>query len=108
MTKLLRAAWLRITAAYAERRYNAHLSETSFKPDTSPCLIAPPITHEMKMRGTAWARTVDGGWREVCNFCGGNCGQCGMTERLGNPGFSFDRIIDNSGMKAGCSGLPRG
>jgi hypothetical protein len=108
LSKLARAAWLRIVDAYVRWRYNAYSSEKSFTPDTSPCLIAPPRTFEMKQRGTTWARTVDGGWREVCDTCGGNCGQCGMTERLGNPGFSFDRILDKTGMRNGVpAGLPR-
>jgi hypothetical protein len=102
----LKAAWTRIVAAYAEWRYDARFSEESFTPDTSPGRIAPPITHEMKMRGTSWARTVGGGWREVCDTCGGNCGQCGMTERLGNPGFSLDRIIAKTGMNNPPAGLP--
>jgi hypothetical protein len=105
--KELKAAWTRIVAAYVEWRYNARFSEETFTPDTSAA-IAPPVTHEMKMRGTSWARTVAGTWREVCDTCGGNCGQCGMTERLGNPGFSLDRILDKTGMRNGTpAGLPR-
>lgn len=91
----------RLAAWYCEQRYGAFLTEDVADLDTSPCIIAPVRTHEMRSRGTIWAKTATGGWREVCDFCGGNCGQCGMTERLGNPGFSFDRIIDKSGMKAG-------
>jgi hypothetical protein len=103
--KLLRAAWLRITTAYVEWKYQAMPSEKHFTPDTSPCRIAPPRTFEMKMRGTIWAQTVEGGWREVCDTCGGNCGQCGMTERLGNPGFSLDRIIAKTGMNNPVNGI---
>lgn len=33
------------------------------------------------------------GW--VCEFCGGNCGQCGMTDFVGNAPFSFDRIASH-------------
>lgn len=36
-------------------------------------------------------RRNNGQW--VCTTCGGNCGQCGMTDFIGNPGFSFDRIV---------------
>lgn len=31
----------------------------------------------------------------ACRTCGGNCGQCGNTNMLGNIGFSFDKLIDN-------------
>ena len=33
-------------------------------------------------RGYRWI-WHDGRWHEVCDFCGGNCGQCGNTSRLG-------------------------
>lgn len=33
----------------------------------------------------------DGVW--ACTVCGGNCGQCGMTDFYGNIGFSFDHIV---------------
>lgn len=36
-------------------------------------------------------RRDNGQW--VCTTCGGNCGQCGMTDFIGNVGFSFDRIV---------------
>jgi hypothetical protein len=98
--KLLRAIWQRATAAYALARYNAYPSDASI--DTSPSPITPPITIEMKQRGTTWAKRADGGWREVCD----TCGQCGMTERLGNPGFSLDRIIAKTGMNNPVAGLP--
>ena len=35
-------------------------------------------------------RNNKGQW--VCSFCGGNCGQCGMTDFVGNVPYSFDRI----------------
>lgn len=31
----------------------------------------------------------------VCSFCGGNCGQCGDTDILGNVPFSFDKIVES-------------
>jgi len=34
--------------------------------------------------------------RPVCSTCGGNCGQCGNTETLGNIGFSFDTIVNSA------------
>lgn len=100
LMRLARAAWLRIVDAYVRRRYNARMTEDGYTP------VAPPRTCQMEMRGTVWARTVDGGWREICDTCGGNCGQCGMTERLGNPGFSLDRIINKTGMNNPPAGLP--
>jgi hypothetical protein len=105
MKKLLRAAWLRITAAYVEWRYNAYPSEKTEPADTSPCPIAPPLTIEMKQRGTVWGRTVDGGWREVCDTCGGNCGQCGMTERLGNMPVDLMRLVRKTGMDQPVNGI---
>lgn len=32
----------------------------------------------------------DGKW--ACTTCGGNCGQCGMTDFYGNIGFSMDHL----------------
>lgn len=33
----------------------------------------------------------DGKW--ACTTCGGNCGQCGNTDLLGNIGLDFDRLV---------------
>lgn len=32
----------------------------------------------------------------VCATCGGNCGQCGNTDTLGNIGFDFQTIVDSA------------
>jgi hypothetical protein len=37
---------------------------------------------------------VKGEWREVCDFCRGNCGQCGLTSRIGNVPANMDSMID--------------
>lgn len=105
MKRWFQAMWRRFVAWYAFVRYGAYFSEKTEQPilDTA---IAPPRTIEMVQRGTVWAKAADG-WREVCDTCGGNCGQCGMTERLGNPGFSLDRIIKKTGMNNPVAGLPR-
>ena len=52
---------------------------------------SPVVTQEMRDLGTQWVRQRDE-WREVCGTCGGNCGQCGMTERLGNIPVNLDEI----------------
>lgn len=106
MKRLLNAAWLRIVSALAKLIHDARLSEKGLTLDTT-CRIAPPVTHEMAMRGTGWTRR-DGVWCEYCTTCGGNCGQCGMTERLGNPGFDLDHIVKATGMNQPVAGLPRG
>jgi hypothetical protein len=31
----------------------------------------------------------------VCSTCGGNCGQCGYTDTLGNIPFDFQFMINN-------------
>lgn len=31
----------------------------------------------------------------ACISCGGNCGQCGNTSKLGNIGFSFNGIVNS-------------
>lgn len=60
----------------------------------------PPISTEMQRLGLTWAYITDpngpasnGRWIEVCDFCGGNCGQCGMTGRIGNIPFDMERMI---------------
>ena len=32
----------------------------------------------------------------ACATCGGNCGQCGMTDTLGNIGFDFQTVVDSA------------
>jgi hypothetical protein len=59
----------------------------------------PKQTEWMKARGTVWAWFGGSNptWRPVCDFCGGNCGQCGLTGDVGNVPFNFQRIVNNSG-----------
>lgn len=46
-------------------------------------------------------------YRAVCDFCGGNCGQCGTSIGQGVP-FNFDHIILKSEMWKGTpAGLRR-
>jgi hypothetical protein len=45
--------------------------------------LSPKVTDEMRASGLKWHRLPDGRWAEVCDFCGGNCGQCGLTSRIG-------------------------
>ena len=33
--------------------------------------------------------------RVVCATCGGNCGQCGVTDTIGNVPFSFSTLVDS-------------
>lgn len=54
----------------------------------------PPVTADMKARGLAW-RKIDGEFCLVCGFCGGNCGQCGLTHRIGNIPADMQTMIDN-------------
>ena len=71
----------------------------------------PELTLEMMNRGTTWALiTYANGrkeWREVCDFCHGNCGQCGLTGRIGNIPASMQAMIDNGNWASGLhAGLP--
>lgn len=56
----------------------------------------PAIPHDHVTVGLKWIWRVDK-WIEVCDTCGGNCGQCGITGRVGNPGFSLDEVIKTGG-----------
>ena len=68
----------------------------------------PEVTDEMRHNGFIWA-LFEGEWREVCEFCHGNCGQCGITGRVGNIPASMQAIIDNGNWASGKhAGLPRG
>lgn len=53
----------------------------------------PLLTTEMRQAGLIWGRSGDQ-WIEVCDTCGGNCGQCGITDRVGNVPASFEAIIE--------------
>jgi hypothetical protein len=62
----------------------------------------PKRTEQMKRLEVVWALATmkDGSkiWIWICDICGGNCGQCGMTSIVGNVGFSMQRIVTSSGM----------
>lgn len=61
---------------------------------TAPKRLVPPaVTDDMKSRGLTWA-FIDGNWAQVCDFCGGNCGQCGLTGRIGNVAPNMQRMVD--------------
>jgi len=51
----------------------------------------PPETLEMKQRGLTWGK-LNGEWIQVCDTCGGNCGQCGSSVAMGIPP-QMDRLI---------------
>lgn len=72
-------------------RYPQTLHDMVFNPK-------PKQTKEMDQRGTTWRKAKnDKGqeqWVEVCDFCGANCGQCGMTARLGNFSGPGSQIMD--------------
>lgn len=38
----------------------------------------------MRRNGLKYARVRGGGWAAVCDYCGANCGQCGITGMVGN------------------------
>lgn len=48
-----------------------------------------------KLKGLMWVWSDEEGWYEVCDFCHGNCGQCGITGRVGNRPYSLDAIVKN-------------
>ena len=56
--------------------------------------------------GFVW-RKVEKVWRQVCDTCGGNCGQCGITGRIGNIAPSMDYLIVSTGMNNPPAGLRR-
>jgi hypothetical protein len=58
----------------------------------------PALTDDMIDRGLCW-RKIDGEFYEVCEFCGGNCGQCGLTARIGNIPASMQAMVDNLARK---------
>jgi hypothetical protein len=49
----------------------------------------PPLTDEMKHNDLVW-RAI---WVKACATCGGNCGQCGLTGKLGNVPADMDNLI---------------
>ncbi len=65
----------------------------------------PVVTLEMKQAGLTWALVTyeDGSkeWGEVCDFCHGNCGQCGITGRVGNIAADLGAIVKNGNWDSG-------
>lgn len=57
-------------------------------------------------QGYMWRRINDV-WRMVCDTCGGNCGQCGITGRIGNVQLDMDHLIKATGMDKTVHGLRR-
>jgi len=43
--------------------------------------------------GFRW-RKIEGEWVEVCDTCGGNCGQCGTSIGMGVPP-SMDALVES-------------
>jgi hypothetical protein len=56
--------------------------------------IKPYQTTQMKDKGVDW-QNYAGGWYIVCTFCGGNCGQCGLTGYVDQVPASMEQMIDN-------------
>lgn len=54
----------------------------------------PPMPKARPGNAMAWMTGQDGTgeWVEVCDFCGGNCGQCGTSVGMGVPP-SMDRMV---------------
>lgn len=68
-----------------------------------------PKPADDKAAGLMWVLSTDREWMEVCDFCHGNCGQCGITGRVGNVPASLQAIVDNGNWASGNhAGLPRG
>jgi len=44
----------------------------------------PQVSAAMKAKGLIWIQDHTGEWYKACAFCGGNCGQCGVTGEVGN------------------------
>ena len=72
-----------------------HRLRSSSKFVSTPMLLEPVVTEDMRLNGLVWARTTADEWIEICDFCGGNCGQCGLTSRLGNVPASIERMAKN-------------
>ena len=58
--------------------------------------------------GFKWSYNIfDNGWRIVCDTCGGNCGQCGLTDKLGNIQTDLGTLIQNTEMYKPPAGFRR-
>lgn len=58
--------------------------------------IPPELTDRMIRAKFSWKLLPDGTWIEACDFCGGNCGQCGTSLGMdvrNQP--SMDQMIKN-------------
>lgn len=70
-----------------------------FGPKFKQPLVFPPITPYMKDKGLVWARVGEtDDFIMVCNFCYGNCGQCGLTSIVGNVGFDIGVMAYQAGI----------
>lgn len=54
----------------------------------------PPKPADEPLSGVKYV-WLSGEWRPVCDFCGGNCGQCGITSRVGNVPASMSEMVKN-------------
>jgi hypothetical protein len=52
----------------------------------------------MRASGVTW-RFISGKWYMVCEFCGGNCGQCGLTGYVDQIPASMVQMAKNIGTK---------
>jgi hypothetical protein len=58
----------------------------------------PPKPVDDRQAGLKWVWS-DPAWIEVCDFCGGNCGQCGITGRVGNVPFNIEQMAAKVGLQ---------
>ncbi len=66
----------------------------------------PELTEQMKSLGFRWQK-IEGVWREMCNTCGGNCGQCGTSLGAGTAP-SLSSVVKSGNWQSGNHvGLPR-
>lgn len=54
----------------------------------------PYRTTLMKLKGVDWV-SISGSWYMVCEFCHGNCGQCGLTGYVDDVPFNMQAMVDN-------------
>lgn len=66
--------------------------------DRAPDIVPPS--------GYMWRRLGEV-WRMVCDTCGGNCGQCGITGKIGNAPVDLEHMIVATSMNNPVHGLRR-
>lgn len=67
-----------------------------FKRKATHAIVFPPLTRWMRDQELKWAHVKDtDDFIMVCDFCGGNCGQCGLTSIVGNVPADMQHMIDN-------------